>query len=395
MNNDFSAPEAARALSISLATLYSYVSRGLLMPTSSQTSRSKRYPREAVLRLAARQADAKRGGHMAVAAMNWGVPVLETRVSRIADGQLYYRGHPALALAAHASLETTACILWDDGVHDYFADDVAPLPAGLLDAARAMGQGMAPLEPALALLPVLARVHATADLFRTGAGFMRLLAAVLLETTPSALPLHVQLATAWGADAAQTACIRAALVLLADHELNASTFTVRCVASTGAGLAAVFSAGLAALSGPKHGGSSKSLRAMLDGALATAAPLAYVASYRAKHGDQMEGYGHPLYPLGDPRARYLLDQLAACSAGSPAAAAVLALCDATCKLHGVAPNADLALAALEVAFGWPASAGMILFALARSSGWVAHAAEQVESGTIIRPRARYVGRYPS
>lgn len=76
MNQDLSAPEAARILGVSLATLYSYVSRGMLTPISTQASRSKRYPREAVLRLAARKADAKRGGHLASAAMNWGVPVL-------------------------------------------------------------------------------------------------------------------------------------------------------------------------------------------------------------------------------------------------------------------------------------------------------------------------------
>ncbi|MES2016231.1 MAG: citrate synthase family protein [Pseudomonadota bacterium] len=381
MNNDYSAPEAARVLGISLATLYSYVSRGLLTPTSQATSRSKRYPREDVLRLAARKADAKRGGHMAVGAMSWGVPVLETRISHIADGHLYYRGHDAVALAGHATLETTACILWDDGQRDYFSGDAPTLPPGWLEQARALTQGMAPLERAMALLPMLAKD--AADDFKARPALMRLLAAILLDTSPSARPIHEQVGLAWGADAEQAQLIRAALVLLADHELNASTFTVRCVASTGASLAVVLSAGLAALSGAKHGGGSRSLRALFD-----EAPLEFVPA-------SQEGYGHPLYPDGDPRAACLLERLRSSPSLTQKGGAILELNAAACKLHGAAPHADLALAALEIACGWPQSAGMILFALARAAGWIAHAAEQVESGAMIRPRARYVGRYPS
>ncbi|MET3133578.1 citrate synthase [Oxalobacteraceae bacterium GrIS 1.11] len=398
MNNDLSASEAARILGVSVATLYSYVSRGLLTPTSTQASRSKRYPHEAVLRLAARKADAKRGGHMATAAMNWGVPVLETRISRIADGRLYYRADDALALADAATLEMTACILWDDARHDYFAEAFSSLPEGLLERARALAQGMAPLERAVALMPVLAQAlpaqtaHAC-GMLQSGPALMRLLAAVLLEVEPSALPLHQQVALAWGADANQCELIRAAMVLLADHELNASTFTVRCVASTGAGLAATLSAGLAALSGPRHGGGSSAAKVMLVAALAAPSAMEYVAACHAAQDDSLEGYGHPLYPAGDPRAAYLLERLARLSAGVPKVAAILAICTEAGGRQGMLPNADLALAALELACGWPDSAGLILFALARSAGWIAHAAEQAGTGAMIRPRARYVGRY--
>jgi len=198
MTNDLSASEAASILSISLATLYSYVSRGLLTPVSSGTSRSKRYPREAVLRLAARKADGKRGGHSAEAAMNWGVPVLETRISRIADGNLYFRGHNAVTLADKATLEATACLLWDDAQRDYFTETSLPSAGSLLYGLRALTQGLGPVERAVVFMPALARtwpppISEESPIFHCGPALMRMLAATLLGTEPSVLPLHEQI----------------------------------------------------------------------------------------------------------------------------------------------------------------------------------------------------------
>ena len=231
---------------------------------------------------------------------------------------------------------------------------------------------------------------------QSGPALMRLLAAALLQTAPSALPLHLQLAQAWNADAKQTELLRAALVLLADHELNTSTFAVRCVASTGASLPAALGAGLAALSGDKHGGGSAAARRMLMQALA-APDAKYVSTaigkYYATVAPEFLGFGHPLYPHGDPRAAYLLGILATLSPGYPQLDAILSICATAGELLDVKPNADLALAAMELEFDWPEGAGMSVFALARSAGWIAHAAEQAASAALIRPRARYIGRH--
>lgn len=187
MNNDYCAADAARLLGVSLATLYSYVSRGWLTPGAAQQGRRKRYPQEQVLRLAARKADGKRGGHLAAAAMNWGVPVMETRISRIADGRLHYRGHDAVLLAGHATLEATACLLWDDaGVdvgntarQDHFSGAAPALPA-------LPSTTLPVLEQAMALLPLAAQaLPEPASTFTHGAALMRLLAALLLGTVPS------------------------------------------------------------------------------------------------------------------------------------------------------------------------------------------------------------------
>ena len=388
MKNDLSALDAASVLGVSLPTLYSYVSRGLLASVSNGQSRRKRYPQEDVLRLAARKNDAKRGGQTAVAAMHWGLPVLETRISHIADGRLLYRGCDATALAASATLEAAASLLWDDGASDYFRQDAPVQQQELASAPDAP-----PLARAMLAMAMLSSLPAPADMLQSGPALMRILAAALLQTAPSALPLHWQLAQAWQADTDQTELLRAALVLLADHELNASTFAVRCVASTGASLPMALSAGLAALSGNRHGGGSAAARCMLTQALAAPDARDAIGAFYKTIAPEFAGFGHPLYPRGDPRAAYLLDRLAALSHAHPQVAIILSVCATAGELLDARPNADLALAAMELAFGWPEGAGMSVFALARSAGWIAHANEQAASAALIRPRARYIGRH--
>lgn len=390
MKNDLSALDAARLLGVSLPTLYSYVSRGLLASVSNETSRHKRYPQEDVLRLAARKNDAKRGGQTAVAAMHWGLPVLETKISHILDGRLLYRGCYATTLAESATLEAAASLLWDDGAGDYFQQDAPVLPQGLASAPDATPLARAMLAMAMAMLSSL---PAPVDMLQSGPALMRILAAALLQTAPSALPLHRQLAQAWQADTDQAELLRAALVLLADHELNASTFAVRCVASTGASLPAALGAGLAALSGDRHGGGSAAARCMLMQALAAPDARDAIGAFYKTIAPEFAGFGHALYPQGDPRAAYLLDRLSALSHKSPQLGAILSFCATAGELLDARPNADLALAAMELAFGWPEDAALSVFALARSAGWIAHANEQAATAALIRPRARYIGRH--
>jgi citrate synthase len=198
---------------------------------------------------------------------------------------------------------------------------------------------------------------------------------------PGGLPLHERLAAGWGVAWAADA-IRRALVLLADHELNASTFAARIAASTGASLAAALLAGLATLTGPLHGAAAAGI-AVLHGAAETTDASGAVRSWLAQ-GRRLPGFGHPLYSRGDPRALALLGQFAV-----PQAYAELA--EAGRRLTGEEPNIDFALAALAAAFDLPLAAPLALFAIARSVGWLGHAMEQNAAGTLIRPRARYVG----
>ena len=195
----------------------------------------------------------------------------------------------------------------------------------------------------------------------------------------------------WGLDDPGADLVRRCLVLLADHELNASTFVARCVASTAATPYAVVSAALSALSGRRHGGASARAEALLHEIAERGEPMAVMA-VRLARDEHIPGLGHPLYPEGDPRARALL---AAAAAALPSAQGRIEEAVAAARrLTGQHPNVDFALATATTALGLPVGAALSLFVVGRSVGWIAHAIEQYETGTLIRPRARYTGPRP-
>jgi citrate synthase len=210
---------------------------------------------------------------------------------------------------------------------------------------------------------------------------LAIVAAVARIGNPVQSPVHEAIATAWRRPKAAGA-IRQALVLLADHELNASTFAVRVVASTGAGLVHCTLAGLAALSGPLHGANTERVRALFSEAERSGDAYGAVAQ-RLQRGERIPGFGHSLYRDGDPRGAELL----AMGRLDPVSDGVLSAARA---LAGVEPNVDFGLLALERRFELPEGAALALFAIGRSVGWIAHAFEQRASGTLIRPRAEFV-----
>jgi len=224
----------------------------------------------------------------------------------------------------------------------------------------------------------------------------------MISTAPSNEPLHRQLAAAWGVRSrVQINLLRAALVACADHELNASTFTVRCITSTGTHLFGAIAGGLAALAGPRHGGETTRVTALFDEAARADDLDRFLATRLARdeHATAqpqrplLSGFGHPLYPAGDPRARLLLQMLADSTPARAPLAAVQSLAAAMRDTTGAEPTLDYALAALERVLGLPAGAAFTLFAVGRVAGWIAHAMEQTADGGLIRPRARYIGAY--
>jgi citrate synthase len=180
------------------------------------------------------------------------------------------------------------------------------------------------------------------------------------------------------------------LVLLADHELNASSFTARIAASTGADPYACITAALATVSGPLHGSASEQVAQFADSIGSPEAARAAVRALR-KRGAIPPGFGHPLYPSGDPRARPLIEAATRLAHGKRART-LLAIIDATGDAE---PNVDAGLAALTAALGVSPAIGTGLFAVARAAGWLAHALEQRATGHLLRPRARYIGPPPS
>ncbi len=197
--------------------------------------------------------------------------------------------------------------------------------------------------------------------------------------------IHDRLARAWKVGPEGPDLLRRAMVLLADHELNASTFAARVAASTGASLAAAALAGLSAMSGPLHGGMAARVENLIEEARRIG-PRAAIEGRLARAGPA-PGFGHPLYPAGDPRSAALL-------AAFEPSVELAALKEAVETTTGERANIDFALVALAQRLSLPRDAPFALFAVARCAGWIAHALEQVATGTLIRPRARYIGASP-
>lgn len=382
------AQAAAARLGVSRATLYAYVSRGLIRAEPGPAGQHRSlYSAADIEALAARKARGRKPEAIAGSALDFGLPVLATRITAIEAGRLTYRGTDATALAGSASLEGTARLLWGCGVADPFARPapaVDPAWPGLMEALAHLSL----FERAAAMLPLVRGASALSwqrdpsRLWPAGADLVRALAAIACGTVPSGEPIHGRLGQHWGLDTRGADLVRSALVLLADHELNASTFAVRVVASTGASLAAALAAGLGALSGPLHGGQTSLVETLFEETERSGDAEA-VVDQRLWRGDALPGFGHPLYPEGDPRAATLLALL-------PADAVRSSLLDAMDRL-GKLPNIDFATVSMRRCLGLPRGAALALFAIGRAAGWVAHALEQQADGRLIRPRARYVG----
>ncbi|MBX3271631.1 MAG: hypothetical protein KF729_15300 [Sandaracinaceae bacterium] len=186
------------------------------------------------------------------------------------------------------------------------------------------------------------------------------------------------------------AALDRALVLCADHELNASSFACRVAASAGADLYACASAALATLSGARHGGASERVAALCDEIGAPERATRAVRE-RLRRGDAIPGFGHPLYPAGDPRAAPLLEAAEAIAPRNLRVRTLVALVDALELVGADRPTLDVGLLALEAALRLPRGGAAALFAVGRSAGWIAHALEQRAGGQLLRPRARYVG----
>jgi citrate synthase len=249
--------EAALArLSVARQTLYAYVSRGLVRTRPAPDSpKRKLYDQRSIEALLERQTRSRARQAVAASTIDFGEPVLVSRITRIVDGTLLYRGQDATVLAATATLEETAALLWEAPAFpilpasEYATNDPGPpITRCMRHVAGLAG-------------PAIWGRHATA-LHTDAAVLLRQIAEAVCGASASGA-LHETMATAWGVDTMGASLIRRALVLCADHELNASAFAVRVVASTGAALPACLLGGLAALSGPLHGGMTERANAFL------------------------------------------------------------------------------------------------------------------------------------
>jgi citrate synthase len=390
---------AARLLGIQVRSLYAYVSRGQVRSVPGARGRPRLYSHEDLERLRARR-DARAGhGAVAAGALRWGEPVLDSAITAITARGPVYRGRAAVDLAAAGTpFENVAELLWSG----YLPEERAAWPRPVVPLAqisRLIPDGAKPLE----VMPLLVQIAALADPDRADprpdaivARGRRLVALLAAALAPGLLAASFTRALGAGSIAEIAAralgleddappLLEQLFVLLADHELNASSFAARIAASTDADPYACVTAALAAVSGSRHGCASEEISRFADEVGGPDAARAAVRALR-RRGQLPPEFGHPLYPDGDPRTAPLL--AAVRGSGSRRARTLLAIVDATPDAH---PTADVGLAAVTAALGAPPAAASGLFAVARSAGWLAHVLEQRAAGFLLRPRARYVG----
>ncbi len=387
-----SARDAAELLGVKLSTLYAYASRGLVKSRGSSRTEGHFYDRADLERLHARSLARK--GHTAVAAsaLRWGEPVLDSAITAIDERGPRFRGELATDLVERGcSFEQAAELLWTGTL------PAAP-PRWRERAQRTLRP--VPERPLSTMLTVLARAAAEerfealehgAELERARGLLVRLARHVGPAPVRAASSIAATVARALGLDGSPevTRAVDAALVLLADHELNVSSFAARVTASAGSGLVASWLAGFAALTGARHGGASGLVEAWVR-EVGSAARVPRALARMTANGVVIEGFRHTLYPAGDPRTGPLLEM--ARQIGRRCAD--VRVIDAAIRYfepRGGKPNVDVGLAALSAALGAPAGTGTVLFAVGRSAGWVAHILEQRDAGYLLRPRARYVG----
>ena len=356
-----------------------------------------------------------------------GVVVAETRLSLVDGerGRLVVRGHDVEALARTRRFEDVAALLWTGALPDAAASfdlarelgDARKRAFALLPALRealSAPDGMDALRGAAASLRVepgesdhALRVRLTAALGVFAAAWARLRAGAEPVAPDPALAHAADLLRCTRgepASAAEISALDAYLVTVAEHGMNASTFTARVVASTGSDAVSAVVAAIGALKGPLHGGAPGPVLDMLDG---IGAPDNAEAWLRAEldAGKRLMGLGHRVYRVRDPRAAVLERAVARLEAGGSAshylararavervAVRVLAERYPSRKLD---TNVEFYTAVLLDALGFARELFTPLFAVGRVAGWLAHVDEERERGRLIRPDVRYVGAIPA
>ncbi|CAM5694810.1 citrate synthase [Streptomyces purpurascens] len=397
-----STKEAAELLGVKPETVYAYVSRGQLSSRRVTGGRGSTFDAGEVEALARRSRRESAGG-----SGSGGELSVRTRITLIESDRYYFRGVDAVDLAARHTYEEVAEWLWTGRMHPG-GTFTAP-PASVAVARRAVDalpEHAAPTD----LLRVATIAAATADPLRFDLSEEAVLgtARTLIPTLVAALPLvrpdrrdegplaHRLWTRLSGhdADEASLRALDAALALLVDHDLAASTLAVRVAASARAHAYAAVSAGLGVIEGPLHGAASGLAHRLLLDVLdqGDAAP---VIADELRAGRRIPGLGHRLYPGEDPRARALFTLLEQIPRAEPALLAARDIVETTARHAPLHANIDLALAVLTTSCGMPSTAGETIFAVARTAGWIAHALEEYgERPLRMRPSGLYTGPKP-
>lgn len=397
------AQQTADRLGVKLATVYAYVSRGVLTRALGSELHASVFRADEVEQLA-RRGRPRRASRPFVFEVE-----IETRLTEVRDGSVRYRGRDNGALARTHTFEQVAGLMWN-GVLP--ASSPTWIATAAADARAAHGD--LPDRLRVALVQTAMADPLRADLRPEAvASCGASLIAALVDALPElgdgrsprlALPgvpdvsllrdtiagrLWTRLTSTRPRPEA-VGVLNAALVLLVDHDLASSTFAARIAASTRADPYAVVMAGLGVVAGPLHGGASRAAWSMFHAAAGPAGVGGALADVLRAHG-HYPGFGHFLHTTGDPRATALLALLRDAFGATRGMATVEAVLRTAQQRSTIHPNVDAALGALAWMTGMPADAGEAIFTIARTVGWLAHAREEYEQTALrFRPRARYL-----
>jgi citrate synthase len=412
MADYLTAAEAARRLGVKPATLYAYVSRGVLSRVRAPDGRTSLFGAEEVEQLARRGRPRRPAGVADI--------TVESAITEITGDSLRFRGLDATRLAVSRTFEEVAELLWTgefpsgrEAGREPWRARPAALAAGRA-AQAALPAGILPLERLQVIVPAMAatdplrlqldRPAVIAAGQNIIAGMVdclpgdvtsaagepvagRLWSRLCAGNEPGNGPGHGQGRPAPGLMRA----LSAALVLLADHELAASTLAARAAASVRADPYAVVGTGLGAMSGALHGGASLGAETLMAAARGPE-DVPRVVAELLRRGEKVPGFGHFVYRGGDPRAILLLDLVRQVAPKSRQLAVADAVFAEVRHKSLPEPNIDFAIATLVRVAGMVRGAGEAIFAVARTAGWIAHALEAYSGPGPLRPRAVYTGR---
>jgi len=416
------AAEAAQRLGVKQATLYAYVSRGMLARRRGEDGRSSLFDADEVTRLTVKGQPRRAAGT--------GDFVIESSLTEVADGRFRYRGLEVTKLALWRPFEEVAGWLWTGsfgkpgGPGDGHppAKDPATQPWQVTPEALAAGTGAQAALPdgtlPLERLRVIVPAMAATDLLRMHLDPPAVIAAGrnIIVGMVDCLPDPPAGASASASGPSRLAeggiagrfwyricpkrpdpgllgALRAAMALLADHELAASTFAARMAASVRADPYAVVATGLGALGANRQcGGASLGAETMLA-AIRDPADAVRAVGDLLRRGERIPGFGGSGGSGGesDPRAKALLDLVKKAAPRSTRYAVAAAVLDETRRRALPEPDVDFALATLVNVAGMITGAGEAIFAVARTAGWIAHAMEEYAKNVPLRPRTVYVG----
>ena len=395
--------EAAARLGVKKETLYAYVSRGLLERHHAPDGRGSLFDRRAVETLARR-------GRPRQSSRDTSINLLiQTRLTSIADDVGSYRGHDARSLARTHTFEEVAEFLWTGRLAR--SDHPWQWPDALAPTVFA-GPEVSPAQRIRIAVATASTTDTRADdLSSDGVAVTgRRMISSVIESLPTAGDCRVPRLELGDRALRSTIAgrlwtrlsprrpkpgmigvLNAALVLMADHELAASTLAARVAATTRATPYGVVAAGLGTLSGPLHGGVTPLVLAMFRDAETVGAERA-VSNAQARDR-LLPGFGHKVYVERDPRAETILSLLRTTYGHSRPLAIVDDVAAVCTRRSGRFANVDLALAAMAYAGELVPGAEEVVFSVARIAGWLAHAIEEYSEAPLrFRPRASYIGQ---